>query len=155
MKELSILLMGMSLIFLFVIAVVIVLYILAYWMIFRKAGEAGWKALIPVYGTYVEYKLFWNDRMFVLWIFMALIAVAFKFMPGPGVMLSQLAYIGVSVMHILLSLKMSYSFGHGAGYALGLIFLTPIFLLILAFDDSVYIGPEGKQEAGRRIDTDQ
>ena len=40
MKELSILLMGMSLIFMFVIAVVLVLYILAYWMIFRKAGEA-------------------------------------------------------------------------------------------------------------------
>ena len=39
MKELSILLMGMSLIFMFVIAVVLVLYILAYWMIFRKAGE--------------------------------------------------------------------------------------------------------------------
>lgn len=38
MKELSILLMGMSLIFMFVIAVVLVLYILAYWMIFRKAG---------------------------------------------------------------------------------------------------------------------
>ena len=37
MKELSILLMGMSLIFMFVIAVVLVLYVLAYWMIFRKA----------------------------------------------------------------------------------------------------------------------
>ena len=47
MKELSILLMGMSLIFMFVIAVVLVLYILAYWMIFRKAGEAGWKVLLP------------------------------------------------------------------------------------------------------------
>ena len=40
--------MGMSLIFMFVIAVVLVLYILAYWMIFRKAGEAGWKALIRI-----------------------------------------------------------------------------------------------------------
>jgi len=46
---------------------------------------------------------------------------------------------------------MSYSFGHGVGYALGLIFLPPIFLLILAFDDSVYIGPEGKQETDRRM----
>ena len=49
MKELGILLMGVSLIFLFVMVVVLVLYILAYWMIFRKAGEAGWKALIPIY----------------------------------------------------------------------------------------------------------
>ena len=94
--------MGMSLIFMFVIAVVLVLYILAYWMIFRKAGEAGWKALIPFYGTYIEYKL-------------------------------------------------SYSFGHGVGYALGLTFLTPIFLLILAFDESVYIGPGGKKETDREM----
>jgi len=151
LKELGILLMGVSLIFLFVMVVVLVLYILAYWMIFRKAGEAGWKALIPIYGTYTEYKLFWNDRMFVLWIIMALIAVAFRFMSGPGAMVSQLAYFGVSVMHILISVKMSYSFGHGVGYALGLIFLPPIFLLILAFDDSVYIGPEGKQETDRRM----
>ena len=79
MKELSILLMGMSLIFMFVIAVVLVLYILAYWMIFRKAGEAGWKALIPFYGTYIEYKLFWNNRMFVLWLIMALIAASLRF----------------------------------------------------------------------------
>ena len=35
--------MGMSLIFMFVIAVVLVLYILAYWMIFRKAGEQDGK----------------------------------------------------------------------------------------------------------------
>ena len=84
MKELSILLMGMSLIFMFVIAVVLVLYILAYWMIFRKAGEAGWKALIPFYGTYIEYKLFWNNRMFVLWLIMALIAASCGLCPVPA-----------------------------------------------------------------------
>ena len=64
---------------------------------------------------------------------------------------AQLAYFGVSVMHILISVKMSYSFGHGVGYALGLIFLTPIFLLILAFDESVYIGPGGKKETDREM----
>lgn len=143
--------MGMSLIFMFVIAVVLVLYVLAYWMIFRKAGEAGWKALIPFYGTYIEYKLFWNNRMFVLWLIMALIAASLRFVSGPGAMVAQLAYFGVSVMHILISVKMSYSFGHGVGYALGLIFLTPIFLLILAFDESVYIGPGGKKETDREM----
>ena len=81
--------MGMSLIFMFVIAVVLVLYVLAYWMIFRKAGEAGWKALIPFYGTYIEYKLFWNNRMFVLWLIMALIAASLRFVSGPGAMAAQ------------------------------------------------------------------
>lgn len=149
MRELNMLIMGMSLMFMFVLLVVLVLYILAYWMIFRKAGEAGWKSLIPIYSTYTEYKLFWNDRMFVLWIIMALTAMAFRFVSGPGVLVAQVAYLGVSVMHILVSVKMSSSFGHGVGFALGLIFLTPIFLLILALDSSVYIGPEGKRETDR------
>ena len=89
--------------------------------------------------------------MFVLWLIMALIAASLRFVSGPGAMVAQLAYFGVSVMHILISVKMSYSFGHGVGYALGLIFLTPIFLLILAFDESVYIGPGGKKETDREM----
>ena len=64
--------------------------------------------------------------MFVLWLIMALIAASLRFVSGPGAMAAQLAYFGVSVMHILISVKMSCSFGHGVGYALGLIFLTPI-----------------------------
>ena len=107
LKELSILLMGMSLIFMFVIAVVLVLYILAYWMIFRKAGEAGWKALIPFYGTYIEYKLFWNNRMFVLWLIMALIAAFLPVCVRSRRHGAQLAYFGVFGMHILISVKMS------------------------------------------------
>ena len=129
----------------------IALAIIAYWRIFVKAGEAGWKALIPFYGTYIEYKLFWNNRMFVLWLIMALIAASFRFVSGPGAMAAQLAYFGVSVMHILISVKMSCSFGHGVGYALGLIFLTHIFLIILAFDESVYISPGGKKETDREM----
>ena len=49
-----------------VATVVVLLCILAYWMIFKKAGEAGWKALIPVYSTYIEYKLTWSGKMFGL-----------------------------------------------------------------------------------------
>ncbi len=32
-----------------------VLQVIAYWRIFTKAGEAGWKSLIPIYNTYVQY----------------------------------------------------------------------------------------------------
>lgn len=33
-----------------------VLLAIAYWKIFEKAGEPGWKALIPFYNTYSQYK---------------------------------------------------------------------------------------------------
>lgn len=41
-------------------AIVIAFYVLlviAQWKIFTKAGEAGWKSLIPVYNMVVLYKL--------------------------------------------------------------------------------------------------
>lgn len=37
-----------------------VLLAIAYWKIFEKAGEPGWKALIPFYNTYSQYKFTWN-----------------------------------------------------------------------------------------------
>ena len=43
--------------------------------------------------------------------------------------------IGIMGLH-----KVSKAFGHGAGFTLGLIFLNPIFLLILGFGSSQYLG---------------
>ena len=43
--------------------------------------------------------------------------------------------IGIMGLH-----KVSKAFGHGAGFTLGLIFLNPIFLLILGFGSSQYMG---------------
>ena len=34
-------------------------------------------------------------------------------------------------------------FGHGVGFTIGLIFLSPIFKGILAFNSDEYIGPAG------------
>ena len=34
------------------------------------------------------------------------------------------------------------AYGKGTGFILGLLFLSPIFLIILAFDDSYYMGPD-------------
>ena len=32
-----------------------ILQVVAYWQIFEKAGEPGWKAIIPCYNTYTQY----------------------------------------------------------------------------------------------------
>ena len=42
----------------------IALAIIAYWRIFVKAGEAGWKAIIPFYNAYTALKLFWKTSIF-------------------------------------------------------------------------------------------
>ena len=46
MEELVMLLLGFGILLFFIAVVLLIIYILAYWMIFNKAGEPGWKALI-------------------------------------------------------------------------------------------------------------
>ena len=42
----------------FIVAIVIaVLQVIAMWKIFSKAGEAGWKSLIPIYNSVILFKI--------------------------------------------------------------------------------------------------
>ena len=42
---------------------------------FSKAGEPGWKAFIPVYGSYVNYKIAWNTKSFLRIVIYVLIVI--------------------------------------------------------------------------------
>lgn len=101
--------------------VVSVVVLVAWWVIFSKAGQAGWKCLIPVYNLYIMYKIGWGNG----WLFLLLIVPIVNFVVG-----------------IILYVKLAQAFGKGAGYAVGLIFLPVIFLPMLAFGDAQYIGPQ-------------
>ena len=48
--------------------------------------------------------------------------------------------IAALVLKIIGDNKLSKSFGHGAGFTVGLVFLNPIFKLILGFGSSKYVG---------------
>ena len=101
--------------------VICVLIIVSMWKIFVKAGEAGWKAIIPFYNLYIEYKLFWGKG----WLFI----------------LTIIPIVNI-VLAIMLYNKMSKSFGHGVGFTIGLLLLPEIFLPILAFNSDEYTGPQ-------------
>lgn len=114
------------------------------WRYFAKAGDRGWKALIPIYSTYTEFSLFWKRRMFFL---LLAVSLAFPLSCAFAVRDSKLLLLAavLSVLELLIVFrkthKLSQAFGHGIGFTLGLIFLQPVFLLILAFGKSRYIGP--------------
>lgn len=101
--------------------IIVVLVIVAIWKIFEKAGEPGWKAIIPFYNIYTEYKMFWGNG----WLFL----------------LTLVPVVNVVVTFIMIH-KMSKSFGHGIGFTLGLIFLPYIFMMILGFNSDEYLGPQ-------------
>ena len=51
-----------------------ILQIVANWRIFTKAGEAGWKSIIPVYGDYISYKIAWQTGYFWLMFVLGIIS---------------------------------------------------------------------------------
>ena len=62
----------------------------------------------------------------------------------PDEIVDCLEQLGVNIVFVILMLNgLSLSFGHGAGFTVGLFFLSLIFYYILAFDSSRYQGPGG------------
>ena len=56
-------------------AVIVVLYLimaLGYCKMFKKAGEPGWRGLIPFYNQYILYKISWKGSMFFIWLVLEL-----------------------------------------------------------------------------------
>jgi hypothetical protein len=105
--------------FVMVFALVIaVFYLVCMWRIFEKAGVPGWMAIIPIVN------------------FFGLLQVAQK--PWWWFLLMFIPFVNFVVV-ILTWHSISENFGHGAGFTLGLIFLSPIFIPIFAFGDSYYI----------------
>lgn len=107
-------------VYLLVILAIAVLTLIAYCKIFAKAGEPWWGGIVPFYNMYLLFKIAWGNG----WLFLLTIV------PIVGVVVQLVAFW-----------KLCVAFGHGVGFFLGLFFLTPIFLMILAFDSSEYQGP--------------
>jgi hypothetical protein len=102
----------------------VVLYVVAEWKIFTKAGKPGWAVLIPIYNVIVLLEIVGKPWY---WIFLLII---------PGINF---------IFIIWVTNLLSKSFGHDIGFTLGLIFFGFIFILILGLGDSRYVGPAGAE----------
>lgn len=123
-----------------------ILQIIANWNIFTKAGEAGWKSLIPIYGDYISYKIAWQTSYFWLSFILGIVA---SYVSSANLnesmfltVIATILRIVIAVINIIYCVKLSKAFGHGIGFAIGLILLQPIFLLILGFGSDQYYGAD-------------
>lgn len=125
--------------------VFLLIKVITRWKIFTKAGEKGWKALIPVYNTYTEFSFTWKGVYAIAMLAALVIARVITSFVDPDTLiygLGSLFALFALVVGLIQTHKLSASFGHGVGFTLGLIFLNPIFMLILAFGkNSQYVGP--------------
>ena len=88
--------------------------LIATWMMFKKAGEAGWAAIIPFYNAYILFKIATGKGIKFLWL---LVPIAGE---------------------IILAKELAKAFGKGTGFAVGLFLLLPIFVWILGFGKAEY-----------------
>jgi uncharacterized membrane protein YoaK (UPF0700 family) len=85
------------------------------WKVFEKAGKPGWAAIVPIYNLIV------------------LLEIAGK--PAWWVILLLIPFVNI-VVAIIMVLAIAKNFGKGAGFAIGLLLLGPIFYAILAWGDA-------------------
>jgi len=110
---------------------VLLMYFIVIWVViglptyfvFKKAspnGDPAWGAFVPIYGFYIMLKVVGR--------------------PGWWLLLLLVPFVNYIIL-IMVYNDLSKSFGHGVGFTLGLIFLSWIFLAILAWGSSQYQGP--------------
>ena len=97
-----------------------VLMVASLWKIYDKAGEPGWAAIVPIYNVVVLLKIVGRPIWWLL--------------------LLMIPFVNF-IIAILVMIDLAKSFGQGAGYGLGLVFLPFIFSPMLAFGDASYRGP--------------
>ena len=110
--------------YIWIVLIILVLTIIAQWKLFEKAGEAGWKCLIPIYSTVVLFRIAGISPWWVLGYLAVII-------PGIGGLIT----LGITIYAMIMLAK---AFGKGAGFTVGLILLNTIFIMILGFGSSSY-----------------
>lgn len=146
-----------------------ILSIVALWMVYAKANEPGWAALIPFYKDYVLYKISGKKKLFWAFLSVSLVMVVLYFMlivcifvflgddflngyyddAAVGSLaifiISIFAILGCSiallVFRILQCIGLAKQFGLSGGYAVGLILIPIVFYCIIAFNNEIrYVG---------------
>lgn len=119
------------------------------WFIFQKAGEKGWKALIPFYSDYINYKIAWDGRIYLALLIgtiaSSVLGGVFGLInPGLGMVVSIIISTVVAgakaVASMILQFKFARAFGKNDYFAVGLYFLNNVFAAILAFGECKYQG---------------
>lgn len=110
--------------------IIFLIVITAWWKIFVKAGQPGWKAIIPIYNFYILLKIVGK--------------------PGWWLILLFIPFVNFVIL-IWTYNMLSKSFGKDEAFTVGLILLGFVFFPILGFGSAKYLGPYGnKQEFENR-----
>lgn len=112
-------LVGVLATYFIVIMAIAVIALIGMWKMYSKAGEPGWAAIVPFYNIYVLFKISWGNGWYFL--------------------LTLIPFVNIVIV-IITYIKLAKAFGKDGLFAVGLVFLAPIFMLILGFGSAEYQG---------------
>lgn len=103
-----------------IISLVLCVFVLVcMWIVFRKAGNPGWAAIVPFYNLYVLFDITWGSGMRFLLLLIPIYNI---------------------ILGIQTQVRLARAFGKSGGFAAGLVFLPYIFIPLLAFGKETYQG---------------
>jgi hypothetical protein len=114
------------------------LAIIGSYKLFRKAGEKGWKAIIPILNEYTRFKLYANNNLFLIFL---TATIARDLIVGDSKLLMVVTFVAGIVAFVIsfkMHLAMARSHGRNVGVAILLTILPGIGYMILGFDKSEY-----------------
>ena len=117
-----------------------ILTVVALWRIFTKAGQAGWKALIPIYNLHIFAGICWKASYFWYSLLASCVLAGVGSAVG-GTFGSLLSLIGsiVSLLYTVYSMiHLSRRFGKSGGFTVCLVLFNTICLMILGFGSADY-----------------
>lgn len=102
----------------FIVLAIVIGLIAVEWILFERAGEPGWKVLVPFYGSFIMHKIAFGEDSKWYW-FLILV---------PGY-----------------SFYMQYSFTRAYGYSNGMailsVFFPTVLSIVMVLQDAPYGGP--------------
>lgn len=101
-----------------VFGIIALILIVSQWKIYTKAGKPGWASLVPIYNLVVLLDIVKKPTWWVILMFIPLVNLV----------------VAIIIIH-----NLSKAFGQGAGFTLGLLFLSLIFYPLLAFGNYNYV----------------
>ena len=120
-----------------------ILRIIALWKAFERAGEEWWKALIPVYCTYIQFKLAWMKKWFWCTLIIAvLVWIIAVFTPSYQEVLSGLIVLITWIIRIVMLFVFARKYGWSVFASVLFVIFYPICVLILGLWDYKYEGEE-------------
>ena len=95
--------------------------VVAYWFLFVKANEDGWKAIVPLYNLYTAFDIVYGNGLKALLLLIPVFNI---------------------VVYIMFYFRLAQVFGKSTVFSILTVLFSPIMLLVIAFTpDSSYRGP--------------